>query len=77
MIIATLTVGSLVGLLLAVALIGVIAWAIVTFIPMPAPFKTLVVAVAGIVAILVILRAFGLLGGDLVLVSIIGNGVFL
>lgn len=63
---SAVSVSSLVTLLLLVALIGVIAWAITAFIPMPTPFKTLVVAVAGIFAILVILRAFGLFDGAVI-----------
>lgn len=61
---SAVSVGSLVTLLLLVALIGAIAWAVTTFIPMPAPFKTLVIAIAGLFAILVVLRAFGLFDGD-------------
>lgn len=55
---------TFVGLLLVVALIGLLAWAIVKFIPMPPNFATLIYVVSGIVALFYVLHAFGLVGGS-------------
>ncbi len=52
---------SLLGLFLAIILIGVIVWAITTFIPIPAQFKQLIMVVGIIVAVLMVLQAFGIL----------------
>ncbi len=51
---------SLIGLLLALAVVGLIAWLIVRFIPMPPNIATLIYVVAGIVALLYALQAFGI-----------------
>lgn len=56
---------SLISLLLVLCLIGVLAWALTTFLPMPANIKTLIVIVCGIVALLYVVQAFGLLGADI------------
>jgi len=48
-------------LLIWVALLGLAAWFIVTIVPMPAPFPNLVIGVAVLIAVLLILSAFGLL----------------
>lgn len=53
----------LISLLLVLAVIGVLAWAVVKFIPMPPNIATLIYVVAGIVAFLYVLQAFGLLHG--------------
>jgi len=52
-----------VSLLLVVAVMGALAWAVVKFIPMPPNIATLIYVVAGIVAFLYVLQAFGLLHG--------------
>jgi hypothetical protein len=54
---------SFLGLLLILAVIGVLAWAVVKFIPMPPNIATLIYVVAGIVAFLYVLQAFGLIAG--------------
>lgn len=51
----------MIGLLLYIALIGVIAWAICYFIPMPPKFQMGIYALAGIIALMIVLQAFGLL----------------
>lgn len=50
---------SLLGLLLELALIGVVTWALTTYIAMPPPFKTLITIVAVLVAVLLVCAAFG------------------
>lgn len=52
---------SLVALLILIAVIGLIVWLLVTYIPMPPPFKTAIVVVALGVVALMVLGAFGLL----------------
>lgn len=50
---------NVIMLLLMLALLGLAAWAITTYIPMPQGFRTLIVIVAVVVAIFVVLNAFG------------------
>jgi len=54
---------GLVTLLLTIAVIGLIAWLIVKFIPMPPNFATAIYVVAGICVLLYIFQAFGLISG--------------
>lgn len=54
----------MIGLILTLALLGLIAWAIVTYIPMPQPIKTLIVIVIVVFCILIVVNAFGLLNYD-------------
>jgi hypothetical protein len=49
----------MITLLLYVALIGLICWAIVKFIPMPEPFPKIIIGVGALIAILLVLQAFG------------------
>lgn len=49
----------MIGLLLLIALIGVTAWALVTFLPMPSGIKTLIIFVAIFAGIILALNAFG------------------
>lgn len=51
---------SIVLLLLILAVIGVCAWALITYLPIPQPIKTIIVAVAAIACILIALHAFGI-----------------
>lgn len=48
-------------LFLYLAAIGVIVWAITTYIPMQQPIKNLILFVAIICAVVVVLQAFGLM----------------
>lgn len=50
---------SLLGLLVVLAVIGLMAWALTSFIPMPAGIKNLIYIVAIVVAVLYTLTAFG------------------
>jgi hypothetical protein len=43
---------ALLSILLGLAIVGLIVWLIVTYIPMPAPFKTVIIAIAAIVLII-------------------------
>jgi hypothetical protein len=60
---------SLVGLILTIVLVGVLLWAIESFIPMAPPIKRLLEVVVVIVLILWLLQAFGLLGAGAVRVG--------
>lgn len=46
---------GLIGLLLAIAIVGVIVWALVTFVPMPPAFKTAIIVVAILIVALYVL----------------------
>ena len=53
---------SLIGLLVAVLIVGLIVWVIETLLPLPSPFQT-VVRVIGVIIVLVLLIEFlGVLG---------------
>lgn len=47
-------------LLLVLAVIGVVAWALVTYLPMPAAVKTTIVVVAVMACVLYALHAMGI-----------------
>lgn len=51
---------SVITLLVALALLGVVAWALVTYVSMPAAIKNLIVIVAVVVGVLYVLNAFGI-----------------
>jgi uncharacterized membrane protein len=51
----------MIGLLVYIALVGLLAWALVYFIPMPPKFATGIYVLAAIFVLLIILQAFGLL----------------
>lgn len=53
---------SLFVLLLTLALVGVVTWALVTYIPMPQGIKTVIVIVAVVACVAYALQAFGVLG---------------
>jgi hypothetical protein len=52
---------GLIGLILGLALVGFLVYLIVTYIPMPEPFKNVIVVIVIIVVILYLISAFGLL----------------
>lgn len=54
---------SIIALIVWLVVIGVVAWLITTYIPMPQPFKTILMIVLVVVALLLVLSAFGLIGG--------------
>lgn len=50
----------MIELILVLALIGCAAYFLVTYVPMLAPFKTLITILAVVFCVLVLVRAFGL-----------------
>lgn len=50
---------DLIILVLGIALIGVIVWAVTTYVPMPPIFKTLIYIVAAVALILWLVRHLG------------------
>jgi hypothetical protein len=50
----------MIELLLFMAVIGLVAWALVTYVPMPAPVKTVIVVAAALICVLLLVRALGL-----------------
>jgi len=53
---------SIITLVIVIAIVGVIVWAVTTYLPMDPKFKTLIVVVAIIACALYALAAFGVLG---------------
>ncbi len=49
----------MIALLLVIALVGFLVWALTTYVPMPQPFKVGIIAVAVVILILYIMRIFG------------------
>jgi Flp pilus assembly protein protease CpaA len=43
--------------------VGLVVWALTTYIPMPQQIKTLIIVAAMIVLVLILLKALGVLGG--------------
>lgn len=54
---------GLITLVIVIAILGLIVWAITSFIPMAEPFKKLIYVICGIVCLLILLRV--LTGGSL------------
>lgn len=50
----------LIALLVWVAIIGLVVWLLVTYVPMPPPFKTLLIVLAVLVVALWILSSLGI-----------------
>lgn len=50
----------MIALLITLALVGLIVYLIVTYIPMPPPFKTIIYVVVAIFLIFYIMRVFGI-----------------
>jgi hypothetical protein len=55
----------MIGIILTIAILGVIVWAVTTYIPMPPMFRTAILVIAFILLLLYILAAFGMLGADI------------
>jgi hypothetical protein len=55
---------GMVEFIVAVALAGLFVWAITTLIPMPAPFRKVILVVAVVALVLYALDYFGLVGDD-------------
>ena len=50
----------MISLLVMIAVVGLIAYVIITLIPLPPPMRTVIVAVAVLIVIILVVRAFGL-----------------
>ncbi len=50
----------MIGLILTLALVGLIVWLITTYIPMPAPFKTIIYVIVAVCLILYLMSVFGI-----------------
>ncbi len=53
---------TVIGIVVLIVVIGLVAWLVNTYIPIPQPFKTMITVILIIVALLVTLNAFGILG---------------
>lgn len=53
---------SIVYVIVVIAVVGLIAWALLRFVPMPPPLQNVLVAVVALALILWVLHVFGLLG---------------
>jgi hypothetical protein len=50
---------SILVIILMLALIGVVLWAVLRFVPMPSPWPQVIIAVAAILVLLWLLRGIG------------------
>jgi uncharacterized protein YhhL (DUF1145 family) len=55
----------MIGLIIAVIVVGLLVWFVNTYLPLPAPFKTLIWVLAVIGILVYALQAFGVFGGGL------------
>lgn len=53
---------SLISLVLTLAVVGFILWLIVTYVPMVAPIKNVILVVVVIVVVLWLMQVFGVVG---------------
>ena len=53
----------MIQLIVSIALIGLLVWAITTLIPMPANFSRAINVIALVIVVLLVLQAFGLVHG--------------
>lgn len=49
----------MISIILTLALVGLIVWVVVTYIPMPAPIRTLIIVFVVILLVLWLLQIFG------------------
>lgn len=52
---------SLVLIVVVLAVVGVLVWAVVTYVPMPPAFRTLIIAITAIASVVWVLQSSGLL----------------
>lgn len=52
----------MISLIITIALVGLIVWLIITYIPMPAPFRTIIIVIAALFLILWLASLLGLGG---------------
>ena len=55
----------MIGLIISLALLGFILWAVETYVPMSAPFRTLIRILVVILVVLYLINVFGLLQYDM------------
>jgi hypothetical protein len=55
----TVAMTGIVELLVLLAIIGLVAWVLVSLVPMPSQIRTVIIVVAVLICLLVVLRAFG------------------
>ena len=53
---------SLIGLIVVLAVVGFVLWLVMTYSPMPAPFKNVILVIVVLVLILWLLQVFGVTG---------------
>jgi hypothetical protein len=51
---------GLLELIILIALLGLVVWAVTNFIPMPPQFRTMIIVIAVVVVVLFVLQQFGL-----------------
>jgi hypothetical protein len=54
--------GGLIGLILTIAILGLVVWLVTTYIPMPPPFRTIIWVIAAIILIVMLLNTLGVMG---------------
>ena len=52
----------LISLILMLALVGFLLWLLLTFVPMPDPFKKVIIVIVVIVLVLYLMQIFGIVG---------------
>lgn len=55
----------MITLIISIALVGLVVWAVTTYIPMPPPFKAAIYVLATVGLLLYLLNYFGVWHGDL------------
>ncbi len=56
---------GLLELVIFIAIIGLVIWAITAIVPMPAPFKTVIYVIGALICLIFLLKALPNLGIDL------------
>lgn len=54
---------SIVVLIVALGCIGLLLWAVTTYVPMNPPMRNVIIAIVIVATVLFVLQAFGILGG--------------
>jgi hypothetical protein len=54
---------SIITLIITLAIIGFLLWLVLTYVPMPEPFKRIILIIVVFAVVLWLLYGFGLLGG--------------
>lgn len=51
---------DLISLIIVLAVVGFVLWLVITYIPMPQPVKTVIIAIAVLILVIWLLRSIGL-----------------